>query len=115
MFKSCYEYQDWKEAHKPMENNTATKPMSRDEFLKLYPEIPTNRVHESTEQAWEDNCCDTLRQDFAVGDKVADRDGYTGTIVNVTVYKDSLWYTVRLNAGDVVRFNSELTAVRKAS
>jgi len=30
-------------------------PPSKDDLLKLYPEIPAERIHESTEQAWEDS------------------------------------------------------------
>lgn len=55
----------------------------------------------------------TTEQRFKVGDKVVDRGGFTGTIVKVTIWKDSLWYDVNLGrTGEAVRFDADLELAR---
>lgn len=51
--------------------------------------------------------------DFKVGDKVRDSSGYTGTIVNVSAWKGSVWYDVRFPSGVAVRYRSDLTLQEK--
>lgn len=50
----------------------------------------------------------STEQLFKLTDRVVDRDGYTGTIVNVTEWRGSVWYDVRFGNGVAVRYNSDL-------
>ena len=47
---------------------------------------------------------------FQVGDKVVDRDGYKGTIRKVTEHRGSVWYDVRFERGEAVRYDPDLKA-----
>jgi hypothetical protein len=46
---------------------------------------------------------------FQVGQTVTDRDGFTGTIRRVTEWNGSIWYDVRFQSGEAVRYDSDLT------
>ncbi len=45
---------------------------------------------------------------FAVGIKVVDRDGFSGTVVKVTQLEGSVWYDVRFKSGVAVRYPRDL-------
>lgn len=45
---------------------------------------------------------------FKLTDRVVDRDGFKGTVVNVTEWEGSVWYDVRLPGGVAVRYDSDL-------
>lgn len=46
-----------------------------------------------------------------VGAKVIDRDGFRGTITQVTDWRGSRWYDVRFPGGGAVRYDQDLTVV----
>jgi len=46
-----------------------------------------------------------------VGTKVMDRDGFKGVITLVTKYQGSVWYDVRLERGEAVRYPEDLTVI----
>ena len=48
---------------------------------------------------------------FTVGTKVRDRDGFCGVIVEVTHFDGSVWYDVRFNRGEAVRYPDDLVAL----
>lgn len=52
---------------------------------------------------------------FKRGDKVIDRSGFTGSITNVTIWEGSVWYDVRFDRGEAVRYDEDLTLVREAA
>ena len=55
-----------------------------------------------------------MRDIFKVGDRVVDRDGYEGTVVNVTEWNGSRWYDVRFGfAGVAVRYDGDLHLQQK--
>jgi len=45
---------------------------------------------------------------YRVGDRITDRDGYTGTIREVHHFKGSTWYDVRFLGGEAVRYDTEI-------
>lgn len=53
----------------------------------------------------------TETQTLAIGTKVVDRDGFKGSISNITHHNGSFWYDVRFDRGSAVRFHEELTVV----
>jgi preprotein translocase subunit YajC len=55
-----------------------------------------------------------MTKQFKVGDKVVDRDGFTGTVIKVTDFDGSHWYDVRIwdgtrRVGEAVRYESDLS------
>lgn len=46
---------------------------------------------------------------YKIGTKVIDRDGFRGTIRNVTHHNGSFWYDVQFDRGGAVRYHSDLT------
>lgn len=54
-----------------------------------------------------------MKEGFKIGDQVVDRGGYEGTIVQVTNWRGSRWYDVRIMdgcrwVGDTVRYDYDL-------
>ncbi len=49
-------------------------------------------------------------QNFKVGDKVVDRDGFNGVVTKVTHFGGSHWYDVRFSRGEAVRYESDLVS-----
>ncbi|MDE2096886.1 MAG: hypothetical protein KGL39_06525 [Patescibacteria group bacterium] len=45
---------------------------------------------------------------FRIGDKVMDRDGRQGIVKLVTEWRGSIWYDVRFEHGEAVRYASDL-------
>lgn len=52
-----------------------------------------------------------MAQQFQIGDRVVDRDGFRGTIAAVTHHDGSHWYDVRLARGEAVRYDYDLTLI----
>jgi hypothetical protein len=46
--------------------------------------------------------------EFEIGTKVIDLDGFRGVVRNVTRYNGSVWYDVRFERGEAVRYPSDL-------
>jgi hypothetical protein len=52
---------------------------------------------------------------FKIGDEVRDRDGYVGTVTNVTHWNGSVWYDVRFgHSGSAVRYDNDLIFAKEA-
>lgn len=50
----------------------------------------------------------TGKQTFKPGDRVTDRDGFDGVVVDVTYYQGREWNDVRFSGGDAVRYPEDL-------
>lgn len=50
-----------------------------------------------------------MSKPLPIGTKVVDRDGFKGTIRNITYHSGSFWYDVALPGGVAVRFADDLT------
>lgn len=45
---------------------------------------------------------------ITVGTKIVDRDGFAGTVVAVTEWRGSRWYSVRFAGGVAVRYDADI-------
>lgn len=53
----------------------------------------------------------TTTAEIKVGTIVKDRDGFVGAVTAVTEHDGSIWYDVRFNRGEAVRWPRDLTVV----
>jgi hypothetical protein len=53
----------------------------------------------------------TTHQRFAHGTRVIDRDGFIGSICNITDHNGSFWYDVRFERGSAVRYPGDVRVV----
>jgi len=51
----------------------------------------------------------TTSTQFQTSDRVIDRSGFRGTVVNVTELEGSVWYDVRFDRGVAVRYDADLS------
>lgn len=52
-----------------------------------------------------------MTKPLPIGTTITDRDGYCGTITNITHFDGSHWYDVRFDRGSAVRYDSDIASV----